>query len=313
MRRRRLCAVSVDLDETPNYFQIHGLPAPDPSARGSHAVYDAALARLDAFAGAHDLPLTFFAIGRDLDRAESASALRRLCDRGHAAENHSLGHRYDLTRLDPAEIAREIEGGSRAIERATGRRPRGFRAPGYTVNDAVFDALEDLSVAFDSSVFPCPAYYAVKALIIGAMRLRGRVSSSVVGSARVAVAPTRPYRPGRPWHRRGSRALIELPIQVTPHLRVPVIGTLIGLVGAAGARAMGRMCAGEELVNIELHGMDVLDVGDGLEALAPHQPELRTPLARRLDALSAIVVALAAEGFSFVRLDEAALELQRSL
>src|SRR5688572_11455194 len=101
---RRLCALSVDLDETPNYFKIHALPSPDPASPAANAVYDAALARLEGFAASHDLPLTLFAIGEDLARPANALALRGLCDRGHAVENHSFGHRYDLTRLPPKAI-----------------------------------------------------------------------------------------------------------------------------------------------------------------------------------------------------------------
>ena len=56
----RLCAVSVDLDEIPNYFSIYGLPEPTGPER--HAVYDVALARLSTFARNSGLPLTLFAI-----------------------------------------------------------------------------------------------------------------------------------------------------------------------------------------------------------------------------------------------------------
>ena len=51
----RLCAISVDLDEIPNYFQIHGLEAPEGA---STAVYDVAMDRLSAFARDAQLPLT---------------------------------------------------------------------------------------------------------------------------------------------------------------------------------------------------------------------------------------------------------------
>ena len=43
----KLCAISVDLDEIPNYFQIHGLEAPE---RAKTAVYDVAVDRLARFA-----------------------------------------------------------------------------------------------------------------------------------------------------------------------------------------------------------------------------------------------------------------------
>src|SRR5262249_5188299 len=139
---RRLCAVSVDLDEIPNYFRIHGLPAPPTDASAGRAVYDVALDRMAAFASARAGPLTLFVIRSDPGRRGAAPAIRRLAERGHGVENHSLSHAYDFTRLAPPDIVREVDLGARAIEAAVGRRPTGFRAPGYTVTDAVFDALE---------------------------------------------------------------------------------------------------------------------------------------------------------------------------
>ncbi|XYI02000.1 polysaccharide deacetylase family protein [Sorangium sp. So ce1128] len=306
----RLAAVSIDLDEVPNYFALHGLAVPERSgaAGALHAVYEAALPRVAGFAASHGIPVTLFAIGRDLARPASAAALRALSDAGHAVENHSYGHRYDLSRLPRADIARDVLLGAEAIAEAVGRRPTGFRAPGYTVSDALFDALDTIGVEFDSSVFPCPPYYAAKALAMGVQRAQGRGSAAILDTPRVLAAPRRPYRPGRPWYRRGGRRFVELPIQVTPGPRLPVIGTSVALAGAAGARWLARACAGEALVNLELHGMDFLDRSDGLEALARYQPELRVPLGRRLEALGAFVEETARRGARFVRLDEAARE-----
>ncbi|MFT3763950.1 MAG: polysaccharide deacetylase family protein [Minicystis sp.] len=299
----KLTCVSVDIDEVHHYFAIHGLSIPETAAR---AAYDVALPRLGAFAEARGIPLTFFAVGEDLVREESAATLRVLASRGHAVESHSLSHRYDLTRLSRDEIAREVDEGARAIERVTGRRPAGFRAPGYTVSDALFDALEDAGVAYDSSVFPCPPYYLAKAAAMASMRIAGRVSQSILDTPRVLGAPTRPYRPGRPWYRRGGRRFVELPIQVTPGLRLPFIGTSVALLGERGARWLAKRCAGEGLVNLELHAMDFLDAADGLEALVPHQPELRIPVARRIAALDAGLDVLKDAGHAFVVLEEAA-------
>jgi hypothetical protein len=302
----RLCAVSVDLDDIPHYHAIHGLAAP-AAGSASSAVYDIALERLAAFAASRSMPLTLFAIGADLERPASAAALRDLTERGHAVENHSLSHRYDLVRLGAESVASEIDGGSRAIAAATGRVPVGFRAPGYTVTDEVFDVLEARGIAFDSSVFPCPVYFGAKALVLAALWARARKSASVLDSARVLTAPTRPYRPGRPWYRRGHRGFVELPIQVTPGLRLPFIGTTLSLAGPLGARLLASACAGEPFVNLELHGIDFLDAKDGLSDLSRHQPELRIPLARRIDALGAALDVLALAGYSFVLLEEVAL------
>jgi peptidoglycan/xylan/chitin deacetylase (PgdA/CDA1 family) len=304
----QLCGVSVDLDELPHYFELHGLVAPPPGAAARTLVYDVALGRIDAFARALDLPLTLFAVGEDLRRTESAARLRVLAECGHAIENHSLEHRYDLTRLGRAEITRQIAGGAQAIEQAMGRRPTGFRAPGYTITDEVFDVLGELEVRFDSSVFPCPAYYGAKAAVLAAQRLLGRRSAAILDTPRVLGAPTRPYRPGRPYHRPGARGLVELPIQVTPGWRLPFIGTSLALAGPVLARSLARQCSKERFVNLELHGLDFIDLRDApdLRALAKHQPELRRPVEERLLAIEEAVRLLRAEGFGFVRLVEAA-------
>ena len=299
----RLCALSVDLDEIPNYFAIHGLaePAGDPA----HKVYDVALDRLDAFRRAEAVPLTLFAIGSDLKRAEAAARLRKMADIGCEIANHTLDHRYDLTRLDRPEILRQVVDGARAIEAATGRRPTGFRAPGYTVNDVVYDVLAEASVAYGSSVFPCPPYYLLKAARLATMRAFGRTSRSVLDDPAVLRAPTVPYRVGRPYWKPG-KGLLELPITVTRGPRLPFIGTTITMAGPTRARWLAKLVAGQPLVNLELHGIDVLDDGDGLSALKGHQPDVTVPHARKLEALSAVVDVFRDAGYAFVRLDEAA-------
>jgi hypothetical protein len=301
----KLCAISVDLDEIPNYFAIHGLEA---SQEASTAVYDVALDRLESFADAARVPLTLFAVGTDLARPESASRLAQAKRRGHEIGNHSLDHRYDLTRLSAAEIREQIARGAALIAEATGEAPVGFRAPGYTITDEVFAVLRELGVAYDSSVFPCPAYWAAKAAAIGMIALRGRESRSIVDTPSVLLAPTRPYFVGDPYWTRGS-GLLELPVQVTRGARLPYIGTTLTLAGPTRAGLLTRMCLGEPLVNLELHGIDVLDTEDGLEPLRPHQPDVRVPVARKLETLQVVVQVLRGAGYSFVTLAEAAKAL----
>ena len=302
----KLCAISVDLDEIPFYHQIHGLP--EPEGPSETVVYDIALERLEAFASAHEIPLTLFAIGQNLSRTAAAERLRQMARKGHEIGNHTYGHRYDLTRL-PREVMRsEVERGAEAIEQTTGVRPTGFRAPGYTVTDELFAILDEAGVRYDSSVFPCPAYWSAKAVAIGLIALRGRSSHSVVDTPNVLRAPTRPYRIGRPYWKPG-KGLVELPIQVTRGARLPFIGTSLTLAGPTGARLLAKMCVGEPFVNLELHGIDVLDEADGLSALTKHQPDVRVPHARKLEALSAAIEVLSKAGYSFVRLDEAAAQV----
>jgi len=299
----RLCSLSVDLDEVHHYRAIHGLSA--LATERAHPVYDIAIPRFEIWAAAAGLELTFFAVGADVARPENAQALARLAQAGHEIGNHSLDHRYDLTLLSQDEMRRQVQDSSLAIEAATGVAPRGFRAPGYLMNDRLADVLRESGVGYDSSVFPCPAYYAAKAAVLLAQRCAGRVSKSVLDGPEVLLAPRTPYRLGRPYYRRGD-GLLELPIQVTPWLGLPVIGTALTLAGPTLASWLVRQVANQDFVNLELHGVDVLDRQDGLEALARYQPDLRLPVARKLAVLSAVVDVLRARGFRFVRLDQLA-------
>ncbi len=299
----RLAALSVDLDEIHCYTAIHGLTPPDPSA--ARAIYERALPRIARLFEDESVPATFFAVGSDLDE-ENGGRLAALASAGHEIGNHSLSHRYDLTRLDRATIRREIEGGADAIERACGARPAGFRAPGYTITDTVFEVLDELGTAYDSSVFPCPGYYGAKAAVIGGMRLFGRHSRSIVDTPRVLSAPADPYRAGAPYWKRGA-GTVELPIGVTRGPRLPYIGTNVVMSGERGARWFTRAITGRPLVNLELHGIDLADAReDGLTFLAPHQHDLRRPAADKARALRAAIAELRRAGYRFVTLREAA-------
>jgi peptidoglycan/xylan/chitin deacetylase (PgdA/CDA1 family) len=304
--REKLAAVSVDIDEIDNYAAIYGLSgALDVSLT---AVYDKALPRLAQLFAELDVPCTFFAIGRDLAREENAEALRALHGRGHEIANHSLNHLYDLTRRDRTTQQREISGGADAIEAAVGVRPVGFRAPGYTVSDALFEVMAAAGVQYDSSVFPCPPYYFAKAAAIGLIKLRGRESRSIVDDPRVLTAPAEPYHVGRPYYRRGA-GLLELPIGVSGDLsmRLPYIGTTVALAGERGARRLSALASARPFVNLELHGIDLADADeDGLRGLVPYQQDLKRSAAQKRLALAAAIEELKQRGYRFVTLAEAA-------
>ncbi len=307
MGERPICAVSVDLDEIDHYRGLHGLPSCEA---GAHGVYDLALARIGAFASELDLPLTLFAVGVDLERSASAEGLLALSRAGHEVENHSYGHRYDLSRLPLEQMDAEVGRGQNAIEELTGRRPVGFRAPGYTLSNTLLGVVERHGLRFDSSSLPCPSYYLAKLGALGWMALRGRKSRAIIGSPRALSAPRWPYRPARrAWYRRGGSGLYELPISVTKLLRLPFIGTSVTLAGPRGARLLARGCGDSPLVNFELHGVDFLDAGDGLADLVPHQPDVGLPTTRKLAALTAAIDTLRRRGYRFATLATAASEI----
>ena len=75
----------------------------------------------------HGALATFFCIGR---RVEAASEIvTEIARRGHRVENHSHRHRSSFFFHAGSTLRREIRNAQESIEKATGRRPRLFRAP----------------------------------------------------------------------------------------------------------------------------------------------------------------------------------------
>jgi peptidoglycan/xylan/chitin deacetylase (PgdA/CDA1 family) len=307
LRALRLCAVTVDLDEIGCYSAIHGLP--ELAGEAAHAIYRRALPRLLELFEELAIPATLFACGRDLRDATAANWLRDAAASGYEIGNHSQDHLYDLTRRPRSEMRAQVLEAIQSIERVTGRTPTGFRAPGYTINDELFEVLTELGVGYDSSVFPCPVYYAAKTAAIAHYRVRGRPTHSVIDDPRVLLAPAEPYRIGRPYYGRGT-GLLEFPIGVTRDWsgRLPYIGTYLALAGRSGARALTRLIAGRSLVSLELHGIDAADAqSDGLQSLlVPQQPDLHRSAHEKLRNLETALTTLRDAGYEFVTLSQAA-------
>jgi peptidoglycan-N-acetylglucosamine deacetylase len=296
-----LLSVSIDLDEVRHYRAIHALPATSDDG----LVFARAIPRLADWAHGRGIPLTWFVVGRDAEAAAHAATLERLASEGDELGSHSYSHQYDLTTRPLLELQGEIERGVAVIERLTGEPVAGFRAPGYIVTDTLLTLLAELGLRYDSSVFPCPSYYALKAAALAAMNARGKPSRSILDVPEVLRAPTAPYRVGSPYWFRGS-GIWELPIQVTRRARLPFIGTALTMAGPTGARLLARGVLGEPFVNLELHGIDALDERDGLGELAKKQRDLRIPWSRKLAAIDAAVTLLQGKGYRCVRMDELA-------
>lgn len=286
----RLASISVDLDSLHHYCRIHGLPESVLDARARGLVYSTAVPRFRELLRSVGAPGTFFAIGEDLSDAAAAQALREAHAEGIEVGNHSFSHDYALTRRPPDVIREELARGEEAILAATGTRPVGFRAPGYTLNAALYAAMAERGYLYGSSTFPAAPYYAAKAAVMGALAAIGRPSRSVLDSPRVLLAPRTPYRPDpeQPY-RRGTGAVLELPMAVTPGVRFPFIGTFVTTLPLPAVRAAWHSCRGDAFFNFELHAVDVLEAADGIPPeLVRQQRDLRVPSTRKMERLAEI-------------------------
>ena len=284
-------SVSVDLDGLGCYAAIHGLDL-TLDDRALRAVPEAAVQRLCEALG--EVRGTFFVIGREADIAPAR--LHAAAAAGHEIGSHSHEHDYALSRRERAEIAADLEKADLAIEAAAGVRPRGFRAPGYTLSPQLLEAVRGRGYVYDSSLLPSPPYYAAKAAVMAARFGR---SASILGGV------------GQLFARRGPHRLLgvrEMPIATLPLLRAPLIGTVVLAAGDGIASWLAQAGAAGGHFNLELHGIDALDRSDVPPQIATVQPGLRTPAAEKLRRLRALIGSLRSRGEACT-LQEAALRL----
>lgn len=317
-RAARYCSVSIDLDPIACYYRIHGLGAAPTEL--ATTVMRRCVPRFAEIFAARGIAATFFVVGADLDPTIDLDAARAartqlaaLARAGHELGNHSQTHPYEMARLDARRVAEEIGQCDALLREVTGRRTLGFRAPGYDLSPVMVAELLRRGYSYDSSIFPAPGYYAAKAVVMGALAALGRPSGAVMTNPRALVAPADPYRPSAkaPW-RRGQAALVELPVAVTPWLRLPAIGTNLLIAPRALRDRALAMMAKRPFFNLELHGIDLADAdADGIPGeLVARQPDLRVPLAKKRVALDEMLAWIAAR-FEIVPLRDAAAWAQR--
>ena len=124
-----LASLSLDLDNKWSYLKTHGDEAWSKLPSYLDLVVPRILNTLDEF----DLKITFFIVGLDADQEANSSALRQISQAGHEIGNHSYRHEPWLHLYSREEIVAEFAKTEVALERVTGRKPIGFRGPGFSL------------------------------------------------------------------------------------------------------------------------------------------------------------------------------------
>ena len=117
-------------------------------------------------------------------------------------------------------IKREIVEAAEAIERATGRRPTGFRGPGFTWSEAMLEVLEEEGYLYDASTLPTYLgplarlyYFRHSSLSKEEMEKRKNLFGGF-GEGRRAV---KPYL----WKLASGKTLLEIPVTTIPGIKTP--------------------------------------------------------------------------------------------
>lgn len=213
---RPVASLSLDLDNLWSYQKIHG----DAGWEAHGSYLDACVPLVLEAMRKRALTITVFIVGQDAAIGANGAALRALADAGHEIGNHSFHHEPWLHLYPRAQIQDELARAEESIEGATGRRPIGFRGPGFSLSAEVLEVLAERGYLYDASTFPtfigplARAYYFWHARDLSPEERAQR--KKLFGTVKEGLRPLRPYV----WET-GSRALVEIPVTTMPIARAP--------------------------------------------------------------------------------------------
>lgn len=101
-------------------------------------------------------------MGKDL-RLESCKNFCPEADKkGHEIANHTTSHPLAVHRLSRREKEYEIRECDELISSTINKKPVGFRAPGYYIDQDMVDILIDCDYLYDTAVLPGVAVFAMR-------------------------------------------------------------------------------------------------------------------------------------------------------
>ena len=248
MTDKPIASISLDFDNKWAYLRAAGRE----DWASSSSYLKLAADRIVETLGEFDLPCTVFIVGRDLANDGDSAAVQsfnRL--RRWEPANHSLNHLPWMHTMEPAEIADEIETTHNRICEVVGRRPFGFRGPGFSCPDEVLRVLAANDYLYDASIFPTSMAPIARAVFMMRTKLKGEQrekAKKLYGGFASMRNPNRPFQRAIETPQ-GTRQLWEVPVTVMPFTRTPIhfsyftfLASFSTLVAKAYFRTALRLC-----------------------------------------------------------------------
>lgn len=262
----RYVSLSVDLDNHWSYLKTHG----NAAWEGFPSYLDRVVPLICQFADEMEVTLTVFIVGQDAELTKNADAMRILGASRHELANHSFHHEPWLHRKTDYEIEEEIVRAGEAIEGATGKRPVGFRGPGFSISKATMRVLDEQGYGYDASTLPtfigplARAFY-MRQSGLDPDELEHR--EQLFGTFREVLRPINPYM----WDFEDrTSGILEVPVTTMPLMRIPIHATYLLYIAKYSPRlsrlylktAMALCGLTGVQPSILLHSLDLLGIED---------------------------------------------------
>ena len=257
---KMISTIQVDLDGLWTNLQYYGYE----SDVSPDAVFETAIPRYIELFREFGIKATFFVIGKDVEDPKKKALLQRLHQEGHELANHTYTHPFGLRKLTKEQKLQEIEKGEKAIISITGKKPLGFKSPGYDVDPETQQILREKGYIYDSSVIPTFVYPII-------MRINSVLTRSTKRThgpkLHWFLAPNRPYYPSllSEWKKgkffSSKSSLLEIPCTTMPFFKIPIHATFalkFGMLYFLPTYFATRII--RLPINYELHAADLADV-----------------------------------------------------
>ena len=306
-----LASLSLDLDNKWSYLKTHG-----DKGWASYPTYlPTVVPRILDFCSQRDLTITVFVVGKDADDPRNGEALNAIAQAGHELGNHSYHHEPWLHLYSRSQVIDEITMAEESIELVTGRKPVGFRGPGFSVSRDVLRVLQSRHYLYDASTLPtflgplAKAYYFMTAKLSAEEKAKRKL---LFGRFREGFRPVSPYTWDLP-----EGELLEIPVTTMPILRTPIHASYL-LYLSQFSRRLARtyfrlalfLCRQAQVApSLLLHPLDFLGGDDDSDL--DFFPAMRLPGSRKRE-LVAEFVEMFCKHFHAVTMQEHAASVRQS-
>lgn len=254
-------SISLDLDNLWSYLKTQGAPGWESFPSYLEVVVPRILETLDRC----QQRVTFFIVGKDATIESNRGALKQIAEAGHEIASHSFMHEPWLHLYSREQLHSELEGAENAIAALTGRKPRGFRGPGFSTSPLVREVLAERGYQYDASLCPSALGPVARMFFLLNSKLSAEEKAKrkgLYGRFSDAFGPLKPFT----W----DSGLTEIPVTTMPLLRLPVHATYLMFL-AEKSEALAKAYWSTNILlsrlrevppSMLLHPTDFLDVTD---------------------------------------------------
>lgn len=265
---KQIASLSLDLDNKWSYMKTHG----DASWDTFPSYLDIVVPRVLQFLKERDLKITFFIVGQDAALDKNREAIASIAVAGHEIGNHSFNHEPWLHLYSKPELVEEFDKTETALESTTGKRPVGFRGPGYSLSQTVLEVLATRDYEYDCSTLPtyiaplARAYYFFKSPRMSEEEKEKR--KKLFGKLSDGFQTLRPH-----FIEVAGKSLVEIPVTTFPIFKTPIHASYLlylSTFSRAAAKAYWHAALGMCAItgvqpSLLLHPLDFLSADDASE------------------------------------------------